>query len=89
MFSHVKTTELDNNLHISHLYGYVSAYEYSKEECEELVEQIEQALIEANKTYRGIIVDRDGEMFFVVYPNGMISLCLRWKNYEIIREDQQ
>lgn len=86
-FTHVKRIENEKKLHISHLYHYVSAYEYSEEDLDYLVSQLEDALVEAKTKRREVIVDRDGEMFFVVYPSGNMSLCLRWKEYEIIREE--
>lgn len=86
MFTHVRRCEDEKKLHISHLYHYVSAYQYTKEDCDDLVEQLEQALRKAKAKTEVVLVDKDGEMFFAVYPSGNISLCLRWKEYEVIRD---
>lgn len=88
MFTHVKRTEDEKRLHISHLYHYVSAYERCRQEIDLLVEMLEGALVEAKEKRIAVEVNRDGEMFFMVYPSGQISLCLRWKDYEVIREEE-
>jgi len=86
LFTHVTRDEGEERYHISHLHHYVSAYEYTKETLKDLVDDLERALEEAKKKTETIIVDQDGEMFFCVYPSGLISLCFRWKNYKVIRE---
>jgi len=88
MFTHVKRTEGEEKVHFSHLFRYVSAYQYNKEMFDNLVEDIEGALIEAKRDIKVVVVDQDGEHCFHVYPSGQISLMLRWKNYEVIREKE-
>lgn len=78
---HVCRVEDENKLHFSHLHGYVSAYEPTPNMVRELKEYLLEALAKAARTKRPRIVDQDGEMFFVAYPNGTFSLCLRWKSY--------
>jgi hypothetical protein len=86
MFTHVSRDEREERLHFSHLYKYVSAYEYTKEGLKELVEDVEFAVEKANELREPVIVDQDGEMCFHVHPNGNITLMLPWKRYKIIRE---
>ena len=88
MFTHVSRDEGQEKLHFSHLYRYVSAYEYSKEMLDDLIEQIEEALIQAKKNTEILIVDHDGECCFNVYPNGKIQLMIPWKRYKIIRDEE-
>jgi len=83
MFTHVERDEGEESLHISHLHHYVSAYVTDKERVGALVTDLESAMRVAKATIEPQIVDQDGEMFFVVYPSGKISLCLRWKNYKL------
>lgn len=83
MFTHVSREEGEESLHISHLHHYVSAYVTDKERVESLVSDLESAIKVSKATTECQMVDQDGEMFFVVYPSGLISLCLRWKNYKI------
>jgi hypothetical protein len=87
-FTHVTRYEGENLLHFSHLFQYVSAWEPSEERQGDLRGAILCALERAKKESEPQIVDQDGEMFFVVYPNEMISLCLRWKSYKIAKDDQ-
>jgi len=87
MFTHLSRSEGEERLHISHLHHYVSAYVTSKERVDDLVEALVWGLKQAKDTTTAVIVDQDGEMFFVVYPAGQISLCLRWKSYHIIPGD--
>jgi len=84
IFTHVKREEGEKNLHISHLHRYVSAYETNSQTVNDLINDLQTALDLASKKKEPQIVDQDGEMFFVVYPYGLISLCLRWKDYKII-----
>lgn len=86
-FNHVRREEGEECLHISHLHKYVSAYECCPETIDRLVTSIEEALKEASQDCKVVIVDQDGEMCFHVYPSGQISLMLRWKSYQIIREE--
>ena len=88
MFTHVSRDEIDSGkTHISHLYEYVSAYVNSKEEWEDLVEMIEEALTKADKTGETQIVDKDGEFCFHVTPAGYLILMIPWKHYKIVREE--
>jgi len=89
MFTHVTRDETEgrNQLHISHLHHYVSAYETNKETIDELVEDIETALAEAKETGEFRVVDQDGEMCFHVYPSGNFTLMIPWKRFKIIREE--
>ena len=91
MFTHVARTdsELEENLHISHLHRYVSAYETNKEMVADLVQDIEDALKEAKKTEEPVIVDQDGEMCFHVHASGTITLMLPWKQYKILRSEEE
>jgi hypothetical protein len=81
MIEHLKRDEGENILHISHLFRYVSAYHYSEEMAKNLLEDLHEAIRKAKETKEGVIVDQDGEMFFLVSPAGNIQLCLRWKTY--------
>lgn len=74
-------------VHISHLMEYVSAYRPSGEMTTALMEDLRDALLRARKSRSPEIVDQDGEMFFVVNPAGSIDLCLRWKHYELPKEE--
>lgn len=74
-------------LHFSHLYQYVSAYEMTQERLEQLEEDIRDAVTVAKDSRTKQFVDMDGEMFFVVYPSGMIALCLRWQEFTISEEE--
>ena len=82
-FQHLRREEHEAKMHFSHLHQYVSAYEPSPEGLEDLRQAILQGLAEAKRDTRPVIVDQDGEMFIVCNPAGSISLCLRWKNYEL------
>ena len=44
MFTHVKRIKGEEKLHISHLFRYVSAYEYSREMLNDLITDIENAI---------------------------------------------
>lgn len=87
-FQHLRREEHEPRMHFSHLHQYVSAYEPSPERLEDLRQAILQGLVEAKRDTRPVIVDQDGEMFIVCYPAGSISLCLRWKSYELAERDE-
>lgn len=84
---HLRREENENRLHLSHLFQYVSAYENCPERLQDLRDAITDGLKQAKLMTTPQIVDQDGEMFFVCHPAGTISLCLRWKNYEIAPRD--
>ncbi len=84
--THVKREEGEEKLHISHLYNYVSAYEYSMEELEDLTQMIINALKEAKETKQVQIVDKNGECCFHITPAGYIILMRPWKRYKMIEE---
>jgi len=86
-FIHVSRAEGEEKLHISHLHHYVSAYESSKEMVGQLRDDLNDALKLAARLRQPQIVDQDGEMFFICYPNGDLSLCLRWKTYTALTDD--
>lgn len=86
-FTHVTRDEGEESLHVSNLHQYVSAYRTSKETVDDLVSDLCVALDTAKITRERQIVDQDGEMFFVVYPAGTISLCLRWKTYKVADDE--
>jgi hypothetical protein len=85
-FTYVTRDEGEKLLHFSHLFHYVSAWDSSEERQGDLRGAILCALERAKKDRELQIVDQDGEMFFVIYPSGLISLCLRWKSYKISNE---
>jgi len=86
IFTNIKREEGEKDLHISHLHRYVSAY---VTDSQDLIDDLRTALDLASEKIEPQIVDKDGEMFFVVYPSGLISLCLRWKNYKIIPKERR
>lgn len=73
-------------LHISHIHGHVSAHYTTPESVAELEKSIEEALKIASDTLVPQMIDQDGEMFIVCHPAGTISLCLRWQEFEILKE---
>lgn len=79
---------IERRLHVSHLLGYVSAYEPSEAQVDLLVESICQAQAIATLSHQPQYVDQDGEMFLMVNPNGTFDLCLRWKHYEFVPETE-
>lgn len=85
---HLHREENENRLHLSHLFQYVSAYENCPERMQDLRDAITEGLKQAKLTTTPQIVDQDGEMFFVCNPAGTVSLCLRWKNYEIAPREE-
>lgn len=87
MFTHISREDMENCLHISHLYHYVSAYYESEEEYKDLIEMIEEGLKEAKEKKTGVYVDKDGECQIRCNPNSTITLMLPWKHYKIIREE--
>lgn len=80
---HLKQTG-PTKLHISHLMQYVSAYHRSPNAIAELEDDLINAVRRADSKTEAQIVSQDGEMFFIVYPSGTISLCLQWKDFEIV-----
>ena len=89
-FTHVKTNEdaVDKQLHLSHLHAYVSAYQTTDATVKELADALVEGLAEAKRETRQVIVDQDGEHFFVCYPSGAFDLCIRWKSYRIVKEKE-
>jgi hypothetical protein len=85
MITHLKTADLaiSKSLHISHIMKYVSAYEPTKEMWKELAGDIEAAIKKAKRTRNCQYVDQDGEMFLEISPGGYISLCMRWRMYQV------
>lgn len=83
MFTHLKRDELEVRLHISHLFHYVSAYEYNEENLDWLVSSLESALEKSKSTMKSELVDLDGEFCFRVTPAGYITLMIPWKTYVI------
>jgi len=88
MFTHVERNEIGyrNTIHISHLHRYISAYETCKYTIDELINSIENALVEAEKTKKTVIVDQDGEFCFHVSPVGYITLMIPWKMFTVVRD---
>ena len=80
-FVHVEQ-EGDQKLHISHLHHYVSAYELCDATVATLRESLVEGLKKARETSERVIVDQDGEMFFVCNPSGTFTLCVPWKTYK-------
>ena len=86
-FTHLHREEHENCMHFSHLFQYVSAYEATKDQVEDLRLAIIEGLSKARKETTPVIVDQDGEMFIICNPSGSLSLCLRWKNYDLYDEE--
>ena len=86
MITYLTREELQSKLHLSHLFQYVSAYEYSSEYLKLLSDQIETALEEAKRTTTTQIVNQDGECCFHVTPMGYIILMLPWRTYKVRQE---
>jgi hypothetical protein len=83
---HVTTNPdaIENKLHFSHLFGYVSAYHLTDEMCEELWQDLLTGLVKAKNSHEPVIVDQCGEHFFLCNPSGSFDLCIRWKSYRIV-----
>lgn len=79
----LKRSDFGNILHLSHLYEYVSAYAISKDEVIRLAEEINKALVIAEKLTKTQIVHLDGEHCFHITPTGYIVLMIPWKTYKV------
>ena len=87
MITHLKRADLEDHLHLFHLFPYISAYEYCHEHLQELSDDIADALLEAARTLETVIVDQDGECCLHVHPSGAIDLMLPWRRYTVVEED--
>lgn len=84
---HLQTNETESRVHLSHFMYLVSAYEPSKERVEDLADSLLEAIEDAKREVKSIIVDQDcNEHFFVVHPSGTISLCARMRDYKLVEE---
>lgn len=90
-FTHVKTPDhaVYKSMHISHLYRYISAYELSEEEWQNLVQMLEAAVKKAKETRETQLVDKSGEFTFHVTPAGYLILMIPWKIFEIVKEPEE
>jgi hypothetical protein len=86
---HVKTNNdtIDKKLHFSHLFEYVSAYEFSEEMLNQLESDLISGLAKAKRETIPVMVDQDGEHFFICNPSGSFDLCIRWKSYRIVNDN--
>lgn len=61
--------------HVSHYFNLVSAYHCVPETVQELINQINEAVVKAKEIGEGVIVEQDcHQHIFVVHPSGAISL---------------
>lgn len=84
--THVRLTDSNQRVHISHLWRYISAYEYTRGRLVVvLLPRLEEALVEAKESLKTQIVHDDGECCLHIYPNGSVALMLPWKRYDLLR----
>lgn len=83
-YYHVKTSSssIETHLHLSHLWHYWSAYEYSLEGLEDLIQEICNKLAMAKEMHEPQLVTREGDMFFVCHADGTFDLCMPVKQFE-------
>lgn len=68
---------------LSHIFPLVSAYEFSHERLQDLVDQIKEAQEKASTTRTSVIVDQDSfDHILIVHPSKVISLYARMGTYE-------
>lgn len=82
-FAFLRRKQEGGLIHVSHYMQLVSAWESSKERNADLVAGIEEAFTTARATEQPQIMDQDGYMSFIIYPNGHVDLVVAVERFDI------